>query len=175
MGVPVAACRLPQLSITGPVPVVFCHSTRCISRGSRHASNLPSVTTFVKFGACHLFMSREDGPTTWSGEYASPSRQTEETKKRFLTPCPVAIRYSVPDPTAQEKSLLSAWPLPRRPGWIDHVNTPQTDAELGALRRSVQRGCPYGDSTWSEKMVQQLSLESTLRPHGRPKKQHNGS
>jgi hypothetical protein len=33
------------------------HSTRCISRGSRHASNLPSVTTFVQFGACHLFMS----------------------------------------------------------------------------------------------------------------------
>jgi putative transposase len=77
--------------------------------------------------------------------------------------------------TAQERSLLSAWPLPRRPGWIDHVNTPQTDAELGALRRSVQRGCPYGDSTWSEKMVRQLGLESTLRPHGRPKKQNNGS
>jgi putative transposase len=55
------------------------------------------------------------------------------------------------------------------------VNTPQTDAELGALRRSVQRGCPYGDSEWSEKMVQQLGLESTLRPHGRPKKQKNGS
>lgn len=77
--------------------------------------------------------------------------------------------------TALEKWLFSTWSLPRRPGWIDHVNTPQTDAELGALRRSVQRGCPYGDSTWSEKMVQKLGLESILRPRGRPKKQDNGS
>jgi hypothetical protein len=46
---------------------------------------------------------REDGPATWSGEYASPSRQTEETKKRFLTPFPVALtadrrnKKTVPD------------------------------------------------------------------------------
>ena len=73
--------------------------------------------------------------------------------------------------TAKEKSLLSAWPLPRRPGWLDHVNAPHTEAELEALRRSVKRGCPYGDAAWSDKMVTKLGLESTLRPQGRPKKQ----
>ena len=77
--------------------------------------------------------------------------------------------------TAKEKSLLAAWPLPRRAGWVDHVNAPQTDAELSALRCSVKRGCPFGDSSWSDRMVVKLGLESTLRPHGRPKKQNNGS
>ena len=77
--------------------------------------------------------------------------------------------------SGKEKSLLSAWPLPRRPAWLDHVNAPQTEAELGAIRRSVQRGCPYGDEMWSDKMVHQLGLESTLRPQGRPKKPINGS
>ena len=70
----------------------------------------------------------------------------------------------------KKKALLSAWPLPRRPGWIDHVNAAETKAELDAIRRSVKRGNPFGDEQWSEKVVARLGLESTLRPHGRPKK-----
>ena len=77
--------------------------------------------------------------------------------------------------TAKEQSLLSAWPLPRRPGWVGHVNAAHTEAELTALRRSVNRGRPYGGLSWSEQMVRQLGLESTLRPRGRPKKPANGS
>jgi len=77
--------------------------------------------------------------------------------------------------TAQEKSLLASWPQPRRPGWIEHVNAPQTEAELSALRRCVKRGCPYGESSWSDRMVRRLGLESTRRSQGRPKKQENGS
>jgi hypothetical protein len=72
--------------------------------------------------------------------------------------------------TPQEKSLFAAWPLARRPGWIDHVDAPQTDAELAALRRSLQRGCPFGDESWSGQMVRKPGLESTLRPRGRPRK-----
>ncbi|MCH7729695.1 MAG: transposase [Planctomycetes bacterium] len=77
--------------------------------------------------------------------------------------------------TAKEKSLLSSWPLPRRPGWIDHVNAPQTEAELSALRRCVKRGNPFGETTWCDQTVRRLGLESTLRPQGRPRKQQNGS
>ncbi len=77
--------------------------------------------------------------------------------------------------THQEKSLLAAWPLPRRPGWLEHVNAPQTEAELSALRRCVNRGCPYGEPSWSDQIVSRLGLESTLRPQGRPKNQINGS
>jgi hypothetical protein len=77
--------------------------------------------------------------------------------------------------TAKEKALLAAWPLARRPGWLDHVNAPQTESELSPLRRCVKRGCPFGEAFWSDRIVRQLGLESTLRPQGRPKKQKNGS
>jgi hypothetical protein len=77
--------------------------------------------------------------------------------------------------TAKEKSLLAAWPLPRWPGWVEHVNGPQTEAELAALRRGVQRGSPFGEGAWCDQIVRRLGLESTLRPQGRPKKRENGS
>jgi hypothetical protein len=34
-----------------------------------------------------------------------------------------------------------------RGNWVELVNLPQTEAELAALRRSVIRGAPYGDSS----------------------------
>ena len=46
--------------------------------------------------------------------------------------------------TAREDSLLSAWPLCRLANWVEEVNAPQTEAELSALRRAVNRGCPFG-------------------------------
>jgi putative transposase len=77
--------------------------------------------------------------------------------------------------TAEAKRLLSAWPLARRPGWVEHVNAPQSEAELAALRRSLQRGSPFGDERWTDRMARRLDLESTLRPRGRPKKAGKGS
>src|SRR6185437_1551124 len=47
--------------------------------------------------------------------------------------------------TAEDKKLLAAWPLARKPGWTEYVNAPQTKAEMAAVRRSVNRGCPFGD------------------------------
>jgi putative transposase len=72
--------------------------------------------------------------------------------------------------SAEDKELLAAWPSPRKPNWVDHVNAPQTEAELQALRRSVARGSPFGDEMWTDKTVRRLGLESTLRARGRPKK-----
>ncbi len=74
-----------------------------------------------------------------------------------------------------EKALLAAWHLPRRPGWVEHVNAAHTAAELAALRRCVTRGCPYGGDSWRKRMVRRLGLESTLRARGRPKKANKGS
>lgn len=75
----------------------------------------------------------------------------------------------------EDKQLLTAWPLARKASWVDHVNAPQTEAELVAVRRSVQRGSPLGDEAWSQRTVRRLGLESTIRPRGRPKKLKNGS
>jgi putative transposase len=56
--------------------------------------------------------------------------------------------------------------LPRR--WRQHVETPQTESELEALRRAVVRGCPFGEDSWQQRTAKRLRLESTLRPRGRP-------
>ena len=77
--------------------------------------------------------------------------------------------------SAEDKALLSTWPVTRKPSWVEYVNSPQTEAELLALRQSVLRGNPYGDAFWSEQAIRDLGLESTIRPRGRPKKTENGS
>jgi putative transposase len=70
----------------------------------------------------------------------------------------------------KESTLLTAWPLPRLPRWLERVNTPLSEAELTAVRRSIDRGSPLGESAWTDQMAHELGLESTLRARGRPKK-----
>ncbi len=66
---------------------------------------------------------------------------------------------------------LAQWPVSLPRDWVRHVNTPQTEAELAALRRSLSRGQPYGSPSWTEAIAKQLGLVSTLRPRGRPTKE----
>jgi putative transposase len=77
--------------------------------------------------------------------------------------------------TSAQKSLLSAWPVRRSPGWVERVNVPQTEAELSAIRRSIQRGSPFGDDVWTKKTIRRMGLETTIRPRGRPRKTNKGS
>jgi putative transposase len=65
--------------------------------------------------------------------------------------------------------LLTAWPLPEPRNWVKLVNEPQTEAEVTALRRSIQRGSPFGGDAWVQCTAKSLGLESTVRPRGRPK------
>jgi putative transposase len=67
-------------------------------------------------------------------------------------------------------AFLCPWPVPVPEGWVEYVNAPQSEAELKALRRSVQRGCPFGSAGWQRHMAARLGLSHTLRPLGRPKK-----
>ena len=71
----------------------------------------------------------------------------------------------------QEPFLLSDWPLSRPRSWLQYVNQPQSEAELAAIRRSLQRGQPFGGDDWVRRTAQRLGLQSTLRPRGRPKKE----
>jgi putative transposase len=72
--------------------------------------------------------------------------------------------------TPAEQELLSAWPLPRKPNWVDYVNQPMTDAESAAMTHCIARGSPLGSEAWTARIVARLGLESTVRPRGRPKK-----
>ena len=60
-------------------------------------------------------------------------------------------------------------PLPRI--WRSWVNRPETEAELRAVRTCIRRGLPFGDDHWVHSSAVRLSLESTTRPRGRPRKQ----
>ena len=67
-------------------------------------------------------------------------------------------------------SWLDAGPVPRPPGWLEHVQAAHTTEELAVLRRSRERGTPYGSAAWVERTAQQLGLESSLHEAGRPRK-----
>ncbi len=71
---------------------------------------------------------------------------------------------------SESRKLLSAWPLPRPRDWRKVVNRPQSEAELKALRQSVQRGTPFGTTQWQVRTANRLGLEWTIRPRGRPRK-----
>jgi hypothetical protein len=57
-----------------------------------------------------------------------------------------------------------------RRNWVADVNRPETEAELKALRRSVNRAAPFGSPDWTNNTAKRLRLEFTTRPRGQPKK-----
>jgi putative transposase len=69
---------------------------------------------------------------------------------------------------AESRALLSDPPIQLQRNWTAYVNRAQSKAELAALRTSVQRGRPFGDEAWQERIARQLNLEYTFRPRGRP-------
>jgi putative transposase len=76
--------------------------------------------------------------------------------------------------TAEERSILSSWPMEMPTDWLARVNQIDSEAELESLRASVQRGRPYGKPQWQKRIAKRLGLQSAYRPTGRPRKT-NGS
>jgi putative transposase len=72
--------------------------------------------------------------------------------------------------TAEERSLLAAWPIDVPENWLDRVNQADDEQELESLRRSVRRGRPFGQPDWQQEIAKRLGLESAYRPTGRPRK-----
>lgn len=69
-----------------------------------------------------------------------------------------------------ELPTLHDWPVERPRRWAALVNDALSESELEDVRRSVQRGAPYGNTNWVKRTAARLSLDSTLRSPGRPKK-----
>ena len=72
---------------------------------------------------------------------------------------------------ADQPPHIHPWPVPRPSDWLEYVNRPAEPAEMDAVRCSARRGVPYGDEAWARDMADQLGLQSSLRPRGRPAKQ----
>ena len=131
-------------------------------------------------GSGHLYQGRfKSFPIQQDEHYYSVARYVERNAQRAnlvrrAEAWPWCSLHRWLQGSSADRPQLAAWPLPRKASWVDHVNAAQTAAELAALRRSVQRGSPFGDDSWCGEVVEQLGLESTLRPQGRPRKK-NGS
>jgi len=74
------------------------------------------------------------------------------------------------DDEARPRPSLDLGPVPRPDGWLQHVNEPQTEAEVKRLRESLRRGRPFGSLSWMSQTAHRLGLEATMRPIGRPRK-----
>jgi putative transposase len=81
--------------------------------------------------------------------------------------------------TGQDDPLLSDFPeweelgrtnSERRRHWRAKVRARQDEAELAAVRSSLQDGWPLGSEGWTADVARHLCLDLTPRPRGRPPK-----
>ena len=70
-------------------------------------------------------------------------------------------------PKHELHGLLSPTPIQLPTDWTRWVNQPQTPEEARALQTHIQRSRPLGDDQWTQKIVNELKLEHTLRSPGR--------
>jgi putative transposase len=75
-----------------------------------------------------------------------------------------------PSDRSGPEGLISSGPMPKGSNWTRWVNGVETEGELEAIRRSLNRGAPFGDPDWQQATARKLALESSLRPRGRPRK-----
>ena len=121
----------------------------------------------------------------WQGRFrAFPSQEADHllTVLRYLERNPLraglvtsaeqwrwsSLRWHLHPPRL---TILDPGPVARPADWLRHVNVPETEPELKALRRCAERGTPFGDEAWLGKVACQLGLEYTVRSRGRPTKQ----
>ncbi len=72
--------------------------------------------------------------------------------------------------SATSGPMLSIPPVPLPLDWTEQLSLEMSTATLDQIKHCILRSCPYGDAGWVQKTAAKLSLESTLRPRGRPKK-----
>lgn len=65
--------------------------------------------------------------------------------------------------------VATEMPLSLPSDWLEHINRPQSEAELAELRQCVGRGSPYGRDGWREGTAARLGIQASLRRRGRPK------
>ena len=78
--------------------------------------------------------------------------------------------------SAEEKKLLSPWPVPEPASYRQWLNRPQPREEMEKIRKAIQRSRPYGSGKWVSRVVAKFGLENAMRNPGRPKRgQNNGT
>ncbi len=68
-----------------------------------------------------------------------------------------------------DAKLLAELPIELPYDYVHVVNTLPSDEIQETVRQSVNRGTPFGSTSWVDEMVQRFKLESTIRKPGRPR------
>lgn len=71
---------------------------------------------------------------------------------------------------AKNNFPFAEWPVPRPAGWVELVNRPQTAGEIAAIRRSINRGCAFGNASWQDEVAKSLGIPGYFRGQGRPRR-----
>lgn len=72
--------------------------------------------------------------------------------------------------TPAQRKLLDPSPTPFPRNYRGWINTEDKEEDIVSIRGSVNKGMPFGNSRWVDKMVKEYGLESTLRSAGRPRR-----
>lgn len=72
--------------------------------------------------------------------------------------------------TLSQLKLLSESPTPLPQDYQLWINTPDKEDDVVSLRSSVNKGVPYGNDHWVDRIVRKYKLETTQRGVGRPRK-----
>jgi putative transposase len=65
--------------------------------------------------------------------------------------------------------ILSPLPIHGLPNWTSRVHEPLSEKELNAIRTCLNRGRPFSDEQWTEKVAEKHGIWYTMRPVGRPR------
>lgn len=95
----------------------------------------------------------------WRWRHANRTPQTDAPN-----PTPLIL---TPWPT-KDVGTVAADGSGRPRQWLRVVNTPQSQAELDALRHAVRKSRPYGSDRWSASTIARYDLTTALRDRGRP-------
>ena len=112
----------------------------------------------------------------WQGRFKSFPVQRDEhllMVLRYVLQNPVrsGLAMSVHDwPWSSwcRRELADPCPVEVEANWITKVDEPLSDRQLTAIRESVNRQRPFGETGWQTKIASLFGLESTMRPRGRP-------
>ena len=103
------------------------------------------------------------------------SRYVERNPVRaMLVPAAADWRWSsVQRRQEGDCAWLAEWPVCRPSDWTDYLNRPQTEAELGAFRRSMAQAKPFGADAWCKEVFEKMGGVSR-RGRGRPRDARRG-
>jgi putative transposase len=135
----------------------------------------------------------QTGGHVWQGRFKSPVIQDDAhllTVLRYIEANPLRARLIAdladfpwssypahalgqPNPLLDalpELEALGRTPAERRARWKRKVQAPQPEAELAAVRASLQGGRPLASPEWIAAHARRLGINPSPRPRGRPRK-----